>query len=124
MSWSIELSPGCAIAKHIVPGSDAVGRDTLERSYGVVKKGGIIVSILDEPKPGALEAHGIRGVMLRCTPKAGVLEELAKLMEAKKLTPVISQTFPMANVVQAQDQIATRHTRGKIVLKIADEPAR
>ena len=78
----------------------------------------------DEPKPAALEAHGIRGVTLRCTPKAGVLEELSKLMEAKKLTPVISQTFPMTQVMQAQDQIATRHTRGKIVLKIGDEPVR
>jgi hypothetical protein len=53
-----------------------------------------------------------------------VLKELGKLMEAKKLTPVISQTFPMADVVQAQHQIATRHTRGKIVSRIADEPAR
>ena len=103
---------------------DTVGRDTLERSYGVVKKGGIIVSIVDEPKPEALEAHGIRGVTLRCTPKAGVLEELSKLMEAKKLTPVVSQTFPMANVVQAQDQIATGHTRGKIVLNIGQDPVR
>ncbi len=103
---------------------DTVGRDTLERSYGVMRKGRIIVSIVDEPRPAALEAHGIRGVTLRCTPKAGVLEELRKLMEAKKLTPVISQTFPMADVVQAQEQIATGHTRGKIVLKIADESVR
>jgi NADPH:quinone reductase-like Zn-dependent oxidoreductase len=44
-------------------------------------------------------------------------------MEAKKLRPVISQTFPMAQVMQAQDQIATGHTRGKIVLKVGDEPA-
>ena len=101
---------------------DTVGRDTLERSYGVVKKGGIIVSIVDEPKAAALEAHGIRGVTLRCTPKAGVLQELSKLMEAKKLTPVISQTFPMTSVVQAQDQIATGHTRGKIVLIIGQDP--
>ena len=103
---------------------DTVGRDTLERSYGVVKKGGIIVSIVDEPKPATLEAHGIRGVTLRCTPKAGVLEELSKLMDAKKLTPVISQTFPMTQVVQAQDQIATGHTRGKIVLSVGQDPVR
>lgn len=103
---------------------DTVGRDTLERSYGVVKKGGIIVSIVDEPKPAALEAHGIRGVALRCTPKAGVLEELGRLMGAKKLTPVISQTFPMTQVVQAHNQIATGHTRGKIVLTIGQNPVR
>jgi NADPH:quinone reductase-like Zn-dependent oxidoreductase len=53
-----------------------------------------------------------------------VLEELSKLMEAKKLAPVISQTFPMTQVVQAQDQIATGHTRGKIVLNIGQDPVR
>jgi NADPH:quinone reductase-like Zn-dependent oxidoreductase len=103
---------------------DMVGRDTLERSYGVVKKGGIIVSIVDNPKSEALEAHGIRGGMLRCTPKPRVLEELGKLMEAKKLTPVISRTFPMMQVVQAHNQIATGHTRGKIVLNIGQGPVR
>ena len=110
------------VAKDVDVVLDTVGRDTLERSYGAVKKGGIIVSIVDEPKSAALEAHGIRGVTLRCTPKAGVLEELSKLMEAKKLTPVISQTFPMTQAVQAQDQIATGHTRGKIVLNIGQDP--
>jgi NADPH:quinone reductase-like Zn-dependent oxidoreductase len=112
------------IAKDVDVVLDTVGRDTLERSYRVVKKGGIIVSIVDNPKPEALEAHGIRGVMLRCIPKPGVLEELGNLMEAKKLTPVISQTFPMTQVVQAHDQIATGHTRGKIVLRIAAAPTR
>ena len=112
------------VAKDVDVVLDTVGRDMLERSYGVVKRGGIIVSIVDEPKPAALEAHGIRGVTLRCTPKAGVLEELSKLMEAKKFTPVVSQSFQLADVVQAQSQIATGHTRGKIVLKITDEPVR
>jgi NADPH:quinone reductase-like Zn-dependent oxidoreductase len=110
------------IAKNVDVILDAVGRDTLERSYGVVKKGGIIVSIVDEPKQAALDAHGIRGVTLRCTPKAGVLEELARLMDAKKITPVVSQTFPLTEVANAQQQIATRHTRGKIVFHVADEP--
>src|SRR5437762_6472311 len=112
------------IAKDVDVVLDTVGRDTLERSYSVLKKGGIIVSIVDEPKPAALEAHGFRGVTLRCTPKAGVLEELSKLMEAKKLTPVISQTFAMANAVQGQAQIATGHTPGEIVLNLRDEPVR
>jgi NADPH:quinone reductase-like Zn-dependent oxidoreductase len=112
------------VAKDVDVVLDTVGRDTLERSYGVVKKGGIIVSIVDEPKPVTLEAHGIRGMTLHCTPKAGVLEELSKLMEAKKLTPVISHAFPMMQVVQAHDQIATGHTRGKIVLSIGQNPVR
>jgi NADPH:quinone reductase-like Zn-dependent oxidoreductase len=110
------------VAKDVDVVLDAVGRDTLERSYGVVKKGGIIVSIVDEPKQSALDAHEIRGVTLRCTPKAGVLEELARLMDARKITPVVSQTFPLNEVASAQQQIATGHTRGKIVFQVTDDP--
>ena len=109
------------VAKDVDVVLDTVGRDTLERSYGVVKKGGIIVSIVDEPKEAALDAHGIHGATLRCTPKADVVEELARLMDAKKITPVVSQTFPLTEVANAQQQIATGHTRGKIVLRVADE---
>lgn len=107
------------IAKDVDVVLDSVGGETLERSYGVVKKGGIIVSIMDEPKRAALDAHGIRGESLICVPKAVVLEQLADLMKTKKLTPVVSQTFPLMDVVKAQEQIATRHTRGKIVLEVS-----
>ena len=110
------------VAKDVDVVLDSVGRDTLKRTYGVVKKGGIIVSIVDEPAQAELDAHGIRGVTLRASPKADVLEELARLMEAKKLIPVVSQTFPLADFNKALDQIATRHTRGKVVLQVAAEP--
>ena len=110
------------VAKDVDVVLDSVGGDTLGRSYGVVKKGGIIVTIADDVNQAALDAHGIRGVALRCTPKADVLEGLAQLMTAKKLTPMVSQTFALTDVVKAQEQIATRHTRGKIVLQVAGEP--
>jgi NADPH:quinone reductase-like Zn-dependent oxidoreductase len=101
---------------------DAVGGDTLARSYGVVKKGGIIVSITDDPDKAALDAHGIRGTSISAVPKANVLEELAQLIDAKKIRPVVSQVLPLAETAKAHQQIATRHTRGKIVLKVADAP--
>ena len=109
------------VAKDVDVVLDSVGRDTLKRTYGVVKKGGIIVSIVDEPAQADLDAHGIRGVTLRASPKPNALEELARLMEAKKLIPVVSQTFPLSEFNKALDQIATRHTRGKIVFQVADE---
>jgi NADPH:quinone reductase-like Zn-dependent oxidoreductase len=43
------------------------------------------------------------------------------LIEAKKLKLVVSKTFPLTEVAKAQEAIATRHTRGKIVLKVAEE---
>jgi NADPH:quinone reductase-like Zn-dependent oxidoreductase len=110
------------VAKDVDMVLDSVGRDTLKRTYGVVKKGGIIVSIVDEPPQAELDAHGIRGVALRSSPKADVLGELARLMEAKKLIPLVSQSFPLSDFGKALDQIATRHTRGKVVLQVAAEP--
>jgi NADPH:quinone reductase-like Zn-dependent oxidoreductase len=110
------------LAKDVDVVLDAVGGDTLKRSYGVVKKGGIIVSIVDDPEKAALEAHGIRGISIRTDPKASTLEELTRLIDAKKVTPFVSQTFPLSGVVQAHEQIATRHTRGKIVFQVTEEP--
>lgn len=101
---------------------DAVGGETLRRSYGVVKKGGIIVTIADEPDPTALEARGIRGVAISAAPKSATFAELTRLIDAGKVKPVVTQVFPLAEVAKAQEQIATRHTRGKIVLRVAPEP--
>ena len=55
-------------------------------------------------------------------PNAKELAEITKLIEAKKIKPVVTRMLSLADAVNAQQQIATHHTRGKIVLKIADEP--
>ena len=110
------------VAKDVDVVLDTVGEDTLKRSYGVVKKGGIIVSIVDDPDKAALDAHGIRGISIRTDPNASTLEELTRLIDAKKTTPIVSQVLPLAEVAKAQGQIATHHTRGKIVLQVADQP--
>ncbi|MEP7014820.1 MAG: NADP-dependent oxidoreductase [Verrucomicrobiota bacterium] len=99
---------------------NGVRGDTLSPSYGVVKKGGIIVSITDEPDAAECARHGIRGMRLMAHPDAKVLEELTKLIEANKITPIVSQTFPLMDVAKAHQQIETHHTRGKIVLKVAE----
>ena len=101
---------------------DAVGGDTLTRSYGVVKKGGIIVTIAGEPDQADLDAHSIRGVSISSAPKGETFAELTRLIENKKLTPVVTEVFSLSQVAKAQDQIATRHTRGKIVLRVARDP--
>jgi NADPH:quinone reductase-like Zn-dependent oxidoreductase len=97
---------------------NAVRGDTLSRSYGIVKKGGIIVSITDEPDAAKCARHGIRCLRMMAHPDAKVLDELTKLIEANKITPIVSQTFPLADVAKAHEQIETHHTRGKIVLKV------
>jgi NADPH:quinone reductase-like Zn-dependent oxidoreductase len=108
------------IAKEVDVVLDSVGEETLKRSYGVVKKGGMIVSLLDDVDPTELSSRGIRGKTIRTEPDAQTLEELARLIEANKLRPVVSNVLPLSDAAKAHAQIATRHTRGKIVLKVAD----
>jgi NADPH:quinone reductase-like Zn-dependent oxidoreductase len=100
----------------------ALGEDTLKRSYAVVKKGGFIVSIVPGPDPAELERRGIRGKFISVEPDADELAEIGKLIDQKKIKVIVSRTFPLSEAMKAQEQIATGHTRGKIVLKVAEEP--
>src|ERR1700680_2592609 len=110
------------VAKDVDVVLDSVGKDTLARSYGVVRKGGIITTLVAQPDQAELDQHGIRGVAISVKPNASELAEISKLIEEKKIKPVVSQVLPLTEAVKAQEQAATHHTRGKIVLRVADEP--
>jgi NADPH:quinone reductase-like Zn-dependent oxidoreductase len=108
-------------AKDIDVVLDSVGKDTLTRSYGVVKKGGYLVSLVAQPSAVELEEHGIRGSTLNVQPNAKELAELGKLIDDKKIKVIVSQVFPLEDAGKAQAQAETHHTRGKIVLTVAKE---
>lgn len=101
---------------------DSVGKDTLARSYGVVKKGGFIATLVARLDQAELDQRGIRGASIMAKPDSKELGEITKLIEAKQVKPVVTRMLALADAVNAQQQIATHHTRGKIVLKVADEP--
>jgi len=101
---------------------DPVGRDTLARSYAVVKKGGIVITLVSRTDQAELDRRGIRGVSLGVKPDAQELAEITRLIDEKKIKPVVTKTLPLTEAPEALRQAATHHTRGKIVLKIADEP--
>ena len=100
-----------------------VGGETMRRTYGVMKKGGTIATLISRADPAELEKRGIRGVPVFSHPDANELAEITELIEAGKIKPVVSQVLPLTEAAKADAQAATHHTRGKIVLKIADEAA-
>ena len=110
------------VAKDVDVVLDTVAGETLKRSYDVVKKGGIIVSILDMPEKAELDKRGIRGTAILVKPSSEMLAEIAKLIDAGKVKPFVTKTFPLAEATEAHKAIETGHTRGKIVLRVADEP--
>src|SRR5437660_7935063 len=110
------------VAKDVDVVLDSVGKDTLARSYGVIKKGGFIVSIVARLDQTELGKHGIHGAALSVDPNSQELAEIGKLIDQGKIKVIVSQTFPLSEAKTAQSQVATGHTRGKIVLKVAEEP--
>jgi NADPH:quinone reductase-like Zn-dependent oxidoreductase len=110
------------VAKDVDAVLDSVGRETLARSYGVVKKGGIVLDLVGRPDPAELEKHEIRGAAIWVRPDAKDLAEIAQLIDAGKIKPVVTQVLPLSEAIAAERQAETHHTRGKIVLRIADEP--
>ena len=99
-----------------------VGGDTMTRTYGVMKKGGTIATLISRADPAELEKHGIHGAPIFSHPDATDLSEITKLIDAGKIKPIVSQVLPLTDAAKADAQAETHHTRGKIVLKIADEP--
>lgn len=110
------------IAKDVDVVLDPVGKDTLARSYGVVKKGGIVISLVSRVDRAELDKHEIRGTPIAVKPNAAELREITRMIEEKKLRPIVSQVFPLSEGAKADEKAETHHTRGKMVIKIADEP--
>jgi NADPH:quinone reductase-like Zn-dependent oxidoreductase len=110
------------IAKDVDAVLDPVGKETLARSYGVMKKGGIVMSLVARPDPVELKKRGIRGAAISVHPDADDLAEIAHLIDTGKIKPIVTQVLPLSDAIAAQQQAGTHHTRGKIVLRIADEP--
>lgn len=96
---------------------DTVGGPTRDRSWACLKKGGILVSIVGQPDKSAAASHDVRAAGILVKPNSDELAQIAKLMEAEKIKPAPTTVMPLSEAAKAHEQIATKHTRGKIVLK-------
>ncbi|MFG0275446.1 MAG: NADP-dependent oxidoreductase [Phycisphaerales bacterium] len=97
---------------------DSIGGETQERSFQTLKKGGILVSIVQPPSQEQLDAHGVRGTVFLVEPSGAQLATLAQLIEEGKLKPHIGATFPLRSAHRAHALSETGHARGKIVLLV------
>jgi NADPH:quinone reductase-like Zn-dependent oxidoreductase len=98
---------------------DMIAGETQERSWKVLKKGGILVSILNPPSQEKAAAHGVRQAHTFVQPNVTQLVEIANLVDSGKLKPVVETVLPLAEARRAHELSQTGHTRGKIVLAVA-----
>ena len=100
---------------------DTVGGDTLQRSWQVVKPGGVLASVVS-PRPSFAEAqaYNVRPVWFVVQPNREQLVRIGALIDEGKVRPIIDTVLPLSQARQAYEQGAKGHTRGKIVLRVVD----
>lgn len=122
---------------------DLIGGETLKATFGVVKRGGKVVSIAGLPEPqtarqdlgrGAglaalfwlasfglraeARKHGVAYRYLFMHPSGAELAELARLIDGQMLTPVIDRVFPFAEIKNAFTYLESGHAKGKVVVRM------
>lgn len=97
---------------------DDVGGDTQQRSWEVLKPGGILVSVVEPPSEEQAAAHNARAGFATAVTSADRLKQIGALIDAGHVKPVVSAVFPLQEVRQAHAQSESMHTRGKIVIQV------
>lgn len=102
---------------------DMVGGDTLERSWQVVKPGGVLVSVASPPPPSAeidtkSREYKVRFVYFIVEPDRDELAQIGALIDRGQLRPIIGTVFPLSQAREAYEQGAAGHARGKNVLRV------
>ena len=98
---------------------DTIGGETRERSWRVLRKGGVLVTLVSPIPPDVAEQHGVRGVFFVVSGNRRQLDQITGLVDAGKLKPVLSAVVPLARAREAFEQGAAGHAPGKIVLQVA-----
>ena len=98
---------------------DLAGGDALARSFGMIVRGGALVSLVEPPSPELARQHGLRvASYFIVEPNREQLAELARRIDAGRLRVVIDRVFPLAETRSAFEYARSAHHRGKIVLDV------
>src|SRR6266849_1384921 len=97
---------------------DPVSGDSQRRSFGVLKKGGILVALTEEPRQDLAREKGVRATMIGVKPDGRRLADIGKIIDDGKLQPLVQEVLPLEHAKKALELSHSRHVGGKIVLSI------
>ena len=97
---------------------DCVGGDTFKMSHDVLKPGGRLVSILEQPVPDLEMKHQIKTSYLFVRPNGEQLREIAELTDQQKVSPPALEEMLLEKAAEALERVRQRRRRGKMVLKV------
>jgi NADPH:quinone reductase-like Zn-dependent oxidoreductase len=100
---------------------DTVGGETLDRSYGVLKRGGIVVSSAAHPSAEKAEQYGVWAVFFLVQVTTERLTMIREMIDAGALQSEVGEVLWLDEARQGHEMLeGAPHRRGKIVIKVAD----
>ncbi|MEU3479647.1 NADP-dependent oxidoreductase [Streptomyces sp. NPDC033754] len=105
---------------------DPLSGDTRTRSLGVLRPGGVLVSLLpgtDPDEPAKAAARGVRVETLLVEADHAGMNAVAELVASGALRAHVEAVFPLADAAKAHALGETDRTTGKIVLVVDEAPA-
>lgn len=95
---------------------DTVGGDTQARSFGVLRRGGTLVSTVSPPDEALATAHGVAASFVYHHSDAARLTKLLDMVATGKLVVLTDRTASLGNLPDALSHQASGRAQGKIIL--------
>jgi NADPH:quinone reductase-like Zn-dependent oxidoreductase len=95
---------------------DAVGGETQQRAFQILKRGGFLVSTVSPPSPEKAQTHGVTVSMVVMMPNPDQLAQINELVASRNVTARVAKVLPLAEVQEALRLSETGRANGKIIL--------
>ena len=99
---------------------DTVGGETNKKSYEVLKPGGALVSMTDQPDDELVKKYEVVYTSQATAATQKRLKAIAKLVDEDVLKPQVDTVFPLDEAAEALEYQKTGAPKGKVVLKVKE----
>ncbi|MFA6017071.1 MAG: NADP-dependent oxidoreductase [Patescibacteria group bacterium] len=99
---------------------DTIGGEVADKSFLVLKRGGVIASMKGQPNEELTKQYQVTGIAINTMTNSQHLQRLAKLVEDGIVKPHVDRIFDLDQIKEAFIYKNYSHPRGKIVIKIKD----
>jgi NADPH:quinone reductase-like Zn-dependent oxidoreductase len=97
---------------------DTVGGDVQQRSWNVLRKGGVLVSIVTPPSTEEAHRHEATAAIFASHPDGDQLARVGQLIDFGFVRPVVETVLPLSQANRAHEMSEAGHVRGKLVLSV------
>lgn len=99
---------------------DTVGGETQQKSFGVLRPGGLLVTIAHPADEAAAKAAGVETAFVFHQNDGARLARMVRLFEEQQLTALVDSRFALSEVTAALDRQASGRARGKVIVAIGE----